>query len=346
MPNLVLYAPNIHTGGGYVLLNALLLAYPADLKLRAFLDERARQHLTLPEDSEIFWVSATIQSRIQAERKLKNLCGQADIVLCFHGLPPLFPNTGKVVVFQQNRIYLGSPPLSDFPLRTALRLAYERLVSRACRHRVKEYIVQTPTMARDVRQWHNSLGKSPEPLIRALPFVDKICPEKTGRDTLEWDFIYVADGVAHKNHHRLLEAWRELGQQGLKPRLALTLGKRDADLAARVDDLRKDENLKIYNLGHLHHEQILRLYGRSRALIFPSMSESFGLPLIEATACGLPIIASELDFVRDVCEPVQTFDPSSTTSIARAVRRFLGTPDPIVKLNSPAEFWTTLLASH
>ena len=39
--------------------------------------------------------------------------------------------------------------------------------------------------------------------------------------------------------------------------------------------------------------------------------ESFGLPLLEASSIDLPIIASESDYVRDVCEPAQTFDPNS-----------------------------------
>jgi hypothetical protein len=44
---------------------------------------------------------------------------------------------------------------------------------------------------------------------------------------------------------------------------------------------------------------------------------------MEAQAAGLPILAAELDFVRDVCEPTVTFDPHSARSIARAVERFL-----------------------
>ncbi|RYH16174.1 MAG: glycosyltransferase family 1 protein, partial [Alcaligenaceae bacterium] len=63
--------------------------------------------------------------------------------------------------------------------------------------------------------------------------------------------------------------------------------------------------------------------GRSSALIFPSVAETFGLPMLEARAGQLPIIASERDFVRDVCNPQQTFDPASPHSIARAVLRFM-----------------------
>ena len=80
-------------------------------------------------------------------------------------------------------------------------------------------------------------------------------------------------------------------------------------------------------------------------MIFPSTSESFGLPLIEATHAGLPILASELDYVRDVCSPVQTFDPTSPVSIARAVKRFLAAPEPALQLRSPQEFWRELLGA-
>ena len=78
-------------------------------------------------------------------------------------------------------------------------------------------------------------------------------------------------------------------------------------------------------------------------MIFPSTSESFGLPLVEAAHLGLPILAPELDYVRDVCSPVQTFDPTSPLSIARAVKRFLKVPEPELSLRSQQEFWDELL---
>ena len=101
--------------------------------------------------------------------------------------------------------------------------------------------------------------------------------------------------------------------------------------------------LQIRNLGHMPHADVLALYGRARALVFPSKGESFGLPLIEARDQGLPILAAELDFVRDVCEPVQTFDPESAVSIARAVRRFLGQAEPPLRAASAAEFLQALM---
>ena len=86
--------------------------------------------------------------------------------------------------------------------------------------------------------------------------------------------------------------------------------------------------------------EIEALYKKSRAVVYPSTLESFGLPLIEARQAGLPIVAAELDYVRDVVEPTETFDPLSSVSIARAVKRFLGVPEqplPIVNAESFVE---------
>lgn len=332
---LILYAPNVHTGGGLVLLRALLEELPAGQALCAILDRRAIGSLTLPEGIEVSWVDATLASRFSAERLLDRWGQSGGTIFCFHGLPPLFRSRARVVLFQQNRLLLGLMRLRDFPLRTALRVAAERWISRTFRKNVDAYIVQTPSMARALNAWH---GNAPQ--VTVLPFGKPAsqCPAAQP----EWDFIYVSDGLPHKNHQRLFEAWELLAAEGIKPRLAVTLGPRDAALVERLNALVNRTSVRIVNLGHIDHAAVFRLYASARALVFPSLGESFGLPLIEAKQMNLPILAPELDYVRDVCEPDQTFDGSSAISIARAVRRFLLDPEPVTSLRSARDLWLTL----
>ena len=101
--------------------------------------------------------------------------------------------------------------------------------------------------------------------------------------------------------------------------------------------------LKVENSGNLPLKQMKRLYAQAGALIYPSTFESFGLPLIEARQAGLVVLASELDYVRDVLDPDETFDPGSAVSIARAVKRFLGIEEPSLPLQSATGFWKQLL---
>jgi glycosyltransferase involved in cell wall biosynthesis len=83
-------------------------------------------------------------------------------------------------------------------------------------------------------------------------------------------------------------------------------------------------------------------YREAGALIYPSTMESLGLPLLEARAAGLPVIASERDYVRDLVVPEQTFDPESPLSIARAVKRFLNGPENPPPILGPREFMNWL----
>lgn len=341
----VLHAPSVHTGGGFVLLQALMVTWPSDLQLTALLDARARGHMILPDGAQVTWVDASVGSRLKAEVYLSSAAKADDVILCFHGLPPLLSNQAKIIVFLQNRLYLAPNLPSGYRLKTRLRLTVERFVSRFFRHRVTEYIVQTPSMQHAVLQWYGA--RVPGQLqVRVLPFVEAqhSPPEHNGSVPL-WDFVYVADGEAHKNHRTLLAAWQLLARDGLHPSLALTLSTRDRALKQELAALTDKAGLRIKDLGHMPHENVLSLYATARAMIFPSTSESFGLPLIEATHAGLPILASELDYVRDVCSPVQTFDPTSPVSIARAVKRFLAVPEPALQLRSPQEFWRELLGA-
>ena len=84
----------------------------------------------------------------------------------------------------------------------------------------------------------------------------------------------------------------------------------------------------------------------STALIYPSKIESFGMPLIEAQILNIPVIASELDYVRDIVVPSETFDPNSPLSIARAVKRFLKIDTENYVLTNPSDFLASILKFH
>jgi glycosyltransferase involved in cell wall biosynthesis len=336
LTRLVLHAPGVHTGGGLVLLQNLLAAPGLPLAW-ANLDSRALEHVRLPRNAAVNAVEPRLLSRLRAEMALPGASSANSVVLCFHGLPPLLRPSGKVVVFLQNRNYLGLDPASTFDGRTRWRLPLERRLSALFKRNVDEYVVQTPYMARATRAWHGG-----EPRIRIIPYLDAEPP--VARAHLpKHDFIYVADGEAHKNHRVLLEAWALLAEGGLRPSLAVTLDGHYRDLLAEIDATRARHELRVENLGMLSRKKLGEAYGASGALVYPSISESFGLPLVEASRNGLPIIASELDYVRDVCDPVQTFDPASATSIARAVRRYLQLPEPRVSVRSGGEFVRELL---
>ena len=339
--NIVVHAPSIHTGGGMVLLNAFFSTLGLPVRL-AQLDERIKNSVNLPPSLIKHFVNRSVISRLNAEWRLWRKTTKNDVVLCFHGLPPLLPLRSHVVVFVQNRILFETGSLAGYSFFTRTRLTIERLWTRVMRGNCNRYIVQTPSMKNAVQK---CLGT--DVVVSVLPFaplVDSFVTKKDATPVRKYDFVYVASGETHKNHSNLLEAWRLLADANLKPSLALTINPQSfPSLTAEITKYTQEYGLNIVNLDQVPTVEISDLYQSSSALIFPSTTESLGLPLIEASQLGLPVLASELDYVRDVIEPAETFDPNSPVSIARAVRRFLGNVEPTVQIRSAEEFLAEVL---
>lgn len=323
---LYVHATNIHQGGGKSLLWALVQALGQSASAVYLLDSRLPLPESMSERTQIKRVPPSALQRIKAERWLARNAASEDTVLCFGNLPPLFKLCGRAVVFVQNRYLIDDVPLRGFPLRVRLRLGLERLWFAGRMANADEFVVQTPTMKRLLEI--KTEGRIP---VRVLPFmagrtgyVRSAVPPEAKKER-KYDFVYVASGEPHKNHRRLLEAWCLLAEEGLFPSLCLTLDEaRCASLCQEIEALKKRHGIQITNAGELPHQEALALYAQAGAAIYPSTFESFGLPLIEARQAGLQILASEMDYVRDVLDPEQAFDPGSALSIGRAVKRFMG----------------------
>ena len=102
MNRLILHAPGIHVGGGLVLLKEIISVNNV-VNIILNLDTRAIKHIEVPAGTDVYSIPYSITGRIKADMYLKNISKKDDIILCFHGLPPLFSVKGKVVVYIQNR---------------------------------------------------------------------------------------------------------------------------------------------------------------------------------------------------------------------------------------------------
>ena len=70
---------------------------------------------------------------------------------------------------------------------------------------------------------------------------------------------------------------------------------------------------------------MIKSYKENSFCIYPSLKESFGLPLIEAAQLGNQVIAADLPYVYEVIKPSLTFDPYSTQSISNAILKAIET---------------------
>ncbi|MBN1936787.1 MAG: glycosyltransferase family 4 protein [Anaerolineae bacterium] len=79
--------------------------------------------------------------------------------------------------------------------------------------------------------------------------------------------------------------------------------------------------------GYIADADLPAVYAGAQAFVFPSLHEGFGLPPLEAMACGTPVLSSDRSSLPEVCgDAAVYFDPRNTDSMAAAVRRVLADP--------------------
>jgi len=116
-------------------------------------------------------------------------------------------------------------------------------------------------------------------------------------------FVVLGTIEARKNHQLLLDIWSRLVDRlGSKSPRLLIIGQRgwEADeVFGRLDRPGKLEG-HVIELGSCSDEQLAEHLVTARALLFPSLVEGYGLPLVEALAAGAPVIASDLAVFREI----------------------------------------------
>jgi len=133
-------------------------------------------------------------------------------------------------------------------------------------------------------------------------------------------FLSVGTLLPRKNYPTLLDAygrWRAQSAVVNPPRLVI-VGNRWQDYRA-VQELhaRHPNRDSIDLLENVLTSDLPGLYRQARALIFPSLYEGFGIPILEAMACGCPVLCSELPIFREVAgDAALYFDPQDLSELA------------------------------
>jgi glycosyltransferase involved in cell wall biosynthesis len=141
------------------------------------------------------------------------------------------------------------------------------------------------------------------------------------------DYILaVGPTYPHKNFERLIDAYASLDKETRKTH-PLVIG---GGMKAYVNKLKQDvqrmgleEN--IHFIGYVPFELMPALYREAVLLVFPSLYEGFGIPLLEAMACGCPVIVSNTSSMPEVCGDAAFYiDPTDQESIRNSIETMLG----------------------
>jgi glycosyltransferase involved in cell wall biosynthesis len=133
-------------------------------------------------------------------------------------------------------------------------------------------------------------------------------------------FLAVSCSTGRKNTPLLLEAFAEFLRN--KPRHDLVLAWTPPDeIRARVSAGKNSK--RIHFTGRVDDQSLRYLYNMATAVLYPSLYEGFGLPMIEAMSCGTPVIASNNSSLPEVGGDAAIYvDPSDKSSIIQALELF------------------------
>jgi glycosyltransferase involved in cell wall biosynthesis len=272
--------------------------------------------------------AAMVAMRLDARR----LAGRVarDLSLMHYAVTIPLPHVDGLPTVQtmQDMQHREHPEWFSRPERLFRRVAYDAAARRATR------VITATRHARDQIVEH--LGIAPDRIdvighgidhARFAPGPDPADAERLAPLGLPERFaFYPANMWPHKNHERLVEALAATEDRELH--LVLTgqgYGRLDA-LLERAGAL--GVGSRVRHLGHLPGDALPALYRAARALVFPSLFEGFGIPVLEAMACGCPVACSDVASLPEVvADAARLFDPHDPHAIAAAVEDVLGSRD-------------------
>jgi glycosyltransferase involved in cell wall biosynthesis len=147
---------------------------------------------------------------------------------------------------------------------------------------------------------------------------------RPSEQTLPEEFIfYPANFWKHKNHDLLLQALSLLRKERNLLIPVVFTGFEQANgysLAAKAEEY--GVRSQVHLLGYVSVEELAYLYRRARMLVFPSLFEGFGIPLVEAMAVGCPVVAADATSIPEVTgEAGVLFDPTSVQAMADSIEK-------------------------
>lgn len=197
------------------------------------------------------------------------------------------------------------------------KLYYNIVLKRACRKAALIFTVSEFSKGRIV-DWS---GINPDKVKVVYNGVSSAFHQDVQPYLPGFPYIFiVGNRKLHKNEDRALRAFAQANID--KNIHVLFSGKPSDRLANTAKELQIEDRVKF--LGRLSEDELASTYKGALCLLFPSLYEGFGLPVIEAMACGTPVITSNttslVEIANNSCELI---DPTKIEQISKAIEKIL-----------------------
>jgi glycosyltransferase involved in cell wall biosynthesis len=268
----------------------------------------------------------SVKGMIYQSKILKRLEKQVDIFFFPHiNLPFYIPK--KTIVTIHDLI-----PFTKYWNGSILKKnIFLILAKRAIKHSVKTITI-SKTVESELKNMFSVKTKKIEVIYN---FIDDKFLNSTSKSKpiVDWPYIlFVGNRKKHKNLSGLVKAF-SLIKDKINHKLVIA-GAKDKEVD-EIDILKKKLNLedRIIEFISPDDETIINLYQNAELFVFPSFFEGFGLPPLEAIACGCPVVSSNIPVLREILgEEIACFSPRDIKNMAEKILYGIKNKDSLLEI--------------
>jgi glycosyltransferase involved in cell wall biosynthesis len=280
---------------------------------------------------EVIPISTPIYSPIEQidfARKIPS----CDLFWSPHFNVPIFPISSKKRLTTIHDLFHLAYPKSF----NRLERFYAGFLIKQAAYRSDQIITDSHFSKSELCKYINVIADKIEVIPLAVD-LDRFSPKKESHQMLEKFninkkfLLYVGNLKAHKNIRALLLAFDLLDKQGVSEIDLVCIG--NSKGMKHLDDLCFKETLlhlkhRVHFLGNVSDEELVGFYRTAELMIFPSLYEGFGLPPLEAMACGCPTICSYAASLPEVCKTATLYcNPYNYRHIAQLIEKVMVNAD-------------------
>ena len=265
--------------------------------------------------------------QLRAQRALEAL--QPDVAHFTNGMIPIGSPVATVVTVHDMslRLYPNCHPVR--------RLLLNRPLMHVAIRQASSIVTVSNSARRDLLRLHGVapdrvavVHEAASPAFR--PIADREWLENVrARYALPRQFmLYVGTIEPRKNLSRLMSAFADARKAGIPHHLVCVgpYGWSSRNLAGHIERLGIQD--VVHFTGYVPFEHLPAIYNLGEFFAFPSLYEGFGLPVVEAMACGIPVLTSTTSSLGEIAgDAAETIDPADTDAIANAIVRLASDQD-------------------